>query len=290
MNKGDPQGRFIDVERFLASHPYSPATRDTYRRVLREFLKLPDLAGMDSVGLVDFIQGRPGWGNSQQWVALCACRKFLAWKYGVAHMALSARIKRVKSRRQRTLTAIHALDLLASFDPRTPKGCRDLAIAALGLDTGLRCSELCNLQMTAVDLSACMLQVIIKGGEWGIGVFSPETAQYIREWIAVRHAAVGVGELFVSTRTGKGMTRCGLLCIVRKWGERIGVKLSPHDLRRTFATLTTIYGAPTRVVQAAGRWSDITMVEHYTQGLDPTAITPYLPVTRLQYPISGYKK
>jgi integrase/recombinase XerD len=270
------------VERFLASHPYSPATRDTYRRVLVEFLKLPDLARLDVVGLVDFVQCRPGWGNSQQWVALCACRKFLAWRFGSSHAALSARIKRVKSRRQRTLTAVHALDLLASFDPRTPKGCRDLAIAALGLDTGLRCSEFCHLQIVNVDLPARMLQVVIKGGQWGAGVFSPETAQYIREWIAVRHAADGVGELFVSTRTGRRMTRCGLNCIVRKWGERIGVKMSPHDLRRSFATLSTIFGAPSRVVQAAGRWSDIAMVEHYTQGLDPAAITPYLPVTMLQ--------
>jgi site-specific recombinase XerC len=270
-----------DVERFLASHPYSLATRDTYRHALLELLNLPDLAVIDAAKLVGFIQSRPGWGNSQQYVALCACRKFLAWQFGVAHAALSARIKRVRPRRQRTLTAVHALDLLASFDSRTPKGCRDLAIAALGLDTGLRCSEFCHLQLADVDLATRMLQVVIKGGQWGAGVFSPETAQYIREWIAVRHVAEGVGELFVSTRTGLGMTRCGLNCVVRKWGVRIGLKLSPHDLRRSFATLSTIFGAPSRVVQAAGRWSDIAMVEHYTQGLDPAAITPYLPVTRL---------
>ena len=271
-----------DVEQFLASHPYQSTTRETYRRVLVELINLPNLSDLTACALVTWIQSRPGWGNSQQWVALCACRKFLAWRFGVGHPALSARIKRFRSRRQRTLTASRALDLLASFDPFTPKGARDLAIAALGLDTGLRCSEFCRLRLVDVDLTARSLEVIIKGGQWGVGIFSPETANYLAAWIAVRAAAPGVGELFTNIRTGRAMTRCGLNCCVRKWGLKIGLTISPHDLRRSFATLSTIFGAPSRVVQAAGRWSDISMVEHYTQGLDPAEIAPYLPVTKLK--------
>jgi integrase len=271
-----------DVEKFLASHPYSTATRDTYRHVLILLVEIPDLVGMDAAGLVSWVQSHARWGNSQQYVALIASRMYLSWMFGATHMALSARIKRVKPRRQRVLTAGRALDLLASFDPRTIKGCRDLAIAALGLDTGLRASEICRLRLADVDLSTRKLEVIIKGGEWGVGIFSPETAQYLAEWIAVRAAAVGVGELFVSTRTGQKMTRCGLTCVVRKWGLKTGMKLSPHDLRRSFATLSTIFGAPSRVVQVAGRWSDIAMVEHYTQEIDPEEIAPWLPVMQLR--------
>ena len=271
-----------DVERFLASHPYSPATRDTYRRALSVLVDLPDLAELDAAGLVDWIGKHSAWGNSQQYVALCACRKFLGWVYGPTHPALTARIKRVKPRRQRTLTATRALDLLASFDPRTPKGARDLAIAALALDTGLRCSELCRLRLADTDLSSRTLQVIVKGGQWGVGIFSPETAQYLREWLAVRKALPGVDTVFVSVWHGTALTREGLQTIVKKWGVAIGLKLSPHDLRRSFATLSTIFGAPSRIVQEAGRWANITMVEHYTQSLDPEAITPFLPVSRLK--------
>lgn len=275
MNKGE-------VEQFLASHPYSAATRDTYRRVLILLIELDDLIEMDAAGLVMWIQSHPGWGNSQQYVALNACRKLLEWKFGISHLALTARIKRVRPRRQRVLTAALALDLLASFDPRTIKGTRDLAIAALGLDTGLRASEICRLRLDDLDLISRTLEVIIKGGQWGMGIYSPETAQYLAAWITVRCAALGVKELFVSTRTGQAMTRCGLTCIFRKWGLRIGLKLSPHDLRRSFATLSTIFGAPSRVVQAAGRWSDIGMVERYTQEIDPAEIAPYLPMSQLK--------
>ena len=94
-----------EVERFLASNAYTLATQETYRRVLIEFIKLPDLVDLDAADLLKFIQSRAGWGNSQQWVALCACRKFLAWRFGAAHQALTARMKRIRCRRQRTLTA-----------------------------------------------------------------------------------------------------------------------------------------------------------------------------------------
>ena len=270
------------VVRFLASHPYSVATCETYRRILVEFLTLDNLIDLDAAGLVQFVQGHTKWGNSQQWVALCACRKFLAWQFGASHPALSARIKRVRSRRQRTLTVASAGDLLASFDTTSPKGCRDLALCALGLDTGLRCSEFCRLKLVDVDLSAHNLQVIVKGGQWGTGVYSVQTAQYLAAWLVVRTAKPGVGEFFTNTRTGTALTRCGLNTVVKKWGIRLGIKLCPHDLRRSFATLSTIYGAPSRIVQKAGRWSNIDMVEHYTQDLDPEAIAPYLPVSRLE--------
>ena len=271
-----------EVVRFLASHPYSAATVETYRRILVELINLEDLSALDAAGLVKFVQDHKTWGNSQQWVALCCSRKFLDWEFGQSHPALTARIKRVRSKRQRTLTIASASDLLASFDTSSPKGCRDLALCALGLDTGLRCSEFCRLKMADVDLSTRILQVIVKGGSWGTGVFSEQTAQYLAAWLAVRAAAPGVLEFFTNTRTGIALTRCGLNTIVKKWGMKLGLKLCPHDLRRSFATLSTIYGAPSRIVQKAGRWSNIDMVEHYTQDIDPEAIAPYLPVSRLE--------
>ena len=82
-------------------------------------------------------------------------------------------------------------------------------------------------------------------------------------------------------REWTGLKPGGLQKIVEGWGLRLGVRLSPHDLRRSFATLATIFGAPSRVVQAAGRWSDIQMVERYTRGLQLGAISPYFPVANL---------
>jgi integrase len=52
-------------------------------------------------------------------------------------------------------------------------------------------------------------------------------------------------------------------------------------LRRTFATIAIRNGAPTRVVQAAGRWADVAMVEHYTAAIEAEDFERYSPVESL---------
>jgi integrase len=69
--------------------------------------------------------------------------------------------------------------------------------------------------------------------------------------------------------------------IVRRWGEKLGFRLSPHDLRRTFTTLSLKNGAPSRLVQVAGRWSSIEMVERYSQAITPGEYDDYFPTSKL---------
>jgi integrase len=115
-------------------------------------------------------------------------------------------------------------------------------------------------------------------------VFSVQTALYISAWAEMRRPAAGVGTLFLSFQhqtMGTALTREGVQGMCKKWGAKLGIKLSPHDFRRSFATLSTIFGAPSRVVQVAGRWSDIEMVERYTREITQSEIEDYLPVQRL---------
>ena len=140
------------VEEFLASNKYAASTKDSYRRILvRMLAEVPDPLHLSAAGLVDWIASQ-GWGNSQQCVAVGASRKFLRWRYGTSHPALSARIKAEGSKPQRTLMPEKALELLMWFDTSSPHGARDLAMAAVMLDTGLRASEICRLQVADTDL------------------------------------------------------------------------------------------------------------------------------------------
>ncbi len=270
-----------EVLNFLASHKFSDATKRTYKRVLDE-LAHHVTALWSASDLLAFIE-REEWGNATRCLNLAACRKFLAWRHGANHPAAAARLKRIKGKQQRTLTMSQVIDLLASFDPHTAIGARDLALAALAIDSGLRASELARVELPDMDREHRTLQVIVKGGQWGIAVYSPETANYIEKWLAFRKPADGVNNLFVSLRQskdqGKALTVHGIKIIFKRWGLKLGFKLSPHDARRTFATVSTILGAPSRIVQAAGRWSNIEMVERYTRAIDAQAIRPFLPIT-----------
>lgn len=272
------------IERFLTEgndgYPYAAETQYKYRSILTALVELENLSDLQPRELLNFVR-RPNWGNSMQNVGLAACRAFLRYAFGSGHPALSAKLKRLPAKLQRRLTAADAYRLLTSFDTSTPKGKRDLAIASLALDTGLRVSELCRLKLADTNLSQCHLQVIVKGGKWGRAVFSEITASYVIGWLGARYALPETETLFTSTTQGTPLTRDGLQTTVKKWGKALGMPLSPHDFRRTFATLAIEGGAPSRVVQLAGRWSDIKMVETYTRDLEQNAITPYLPISQI---------
>jgi integrase len=118
-------------------------------------------------------------------------------------------------------------------------------------------------------------------------VFSRYTQAILERWLAVRPqvAASGEGAFFVSVgglTPGRTLTRHGLQLILRTLGREAGIgPISPHDFRRTFATLALRSGAPTRIVQVAGRWRSLAMVERYTQAIQPEDLDGHFPVAVL---------
>jgi integrase len=272
----------MDVQTFLDSHPYAATTKRTYADVLTQlFAHVEDPAALSASELLSLVQSK-GWGNSRQCVALAASQKFLAWKYGQSHPALSARLKRIRGKMPRTLTQDIAETLLASFDRHCAKGARDLAIASLLIDTGLRESEICNLQQADTDTDKRILQALVKGGSWEFAIFSEETAAHIEHWKLFRQRLNPQGFLFVSTVTGDGLTPGGLYSIVREWGKTINITLGVHDFRRGFATIASEGGAPDRLIMEGGRWKSTQMVTRYTRALRLEKMRPWLPMTKLR--------
>jgi integrase/recombinase XerD len=271
----------IDLANFLASFPYSDATRRTYQDILsRIFARSQDLAKMTASDLLEILK-QSGWGNARQCLALAATQKFITWKYGHQHPALTARLKRVQGKPQRALDPDIALKLLASFDTYEAKGARDLAICSLALDTGLRESEICRLQLADTDLEHRVLQVVVKGGQWEAAVFGRNTAAHIERWLHFRKIADGKNFLFTHVKTGEGLTPEGLYTIVREWGWKIGIKLSPHDFRRSMAVVGTINGTSERSLMEMGRWKSSDMIKRYTRSLRLEQVRKFLVVDNL---------
>ena len=267
------------VDEFLTTNGYSSSTIKRYGRALELAHKDLDLGKLTAVEFTEWLDCH-GWGSSMKWVVYSAVRGFIRWQYGNEHPALKLKIKRTPASPQRTLSIEDASKILAIFDTQTIKGIRDLSICAVMLDAGLRSVEIRNLEAERIDLTGRRLAVICKGGNWGYGVFSLYTAMYLTNWFRVREDVAVSKYAFVGLRSGKGkqLTRGGFGAIVRSWGVAAGIKLSPHDFRRSFATISTQIGAPSRVVQEAGRWSDINMVERYTQAINASDFEEYFPV------------
>lgn len=268
------------IKHFLASHTYSDATKATYAYVIEDLIEHP-FNEWGAGDLLDFIQ-RKNWGNSMQYVALNACKSFIKWSHGSIHPTLSAKLKRTKPKPQRALNQKQLIELLALFDTYTAIGARNQCLIAVAVDTGLRVSELASILLANIDIEHRTILVKVKGDQWQYAVYSPETAAILDRWLFYRQPADGVNSLFISLaenkRYGRPFTKSGIQSLFKRCAKKLGFKISPHDTRRGFATISTQNGAPSRIIQVAGRWSNIEMVERYTRSIEAEAIQPYLPM------------
>ena len=265
----------------------APRTLDHYQYLIHEcitWLGLNDPHEIRTDDLRRWIQSRP-WSGSAQHVGIAALRTFFRWAMGKDSPAEQLAFPKRYPNPQRTLTVAQVEELLGSLDTARPKGVRDVALICMLLDTGLRATEVCTLLLKNVDLEARSLVVRIKGGQLGYAVYGLYTQAAVNNWLAVRSQLAKADTLFVSVggnRPGTSMTRYGLNVTLRNLGKSSGIgPLSPHDFRRTFATLSLKGGAPSRLVQLAGRWSNIKEVERYSQALSAADFEPYSPMSRI---------
>jgi site-specific recombinase XerD len=286
--------RMIDVEinKFISTSTLGERTAQTYRFYITEFayylieqeIKLDQATALD---VRTWLKTRANWKPATQYYAISSVRAFFRWKYGTGHPVLETRMKRVDSGPQRTLDQDELGKVLSSIDTSTAKGIRDLAIVTLMLDTGLRSTEVCSILLKNIDLKKMRINVITKGNRWGEAVYFEYTAKCLAGWLAVRpYWAAPDNEFLFSSVGGKTpgekMTRYGIRMMLENLGEKAGIEhFSPHAMRRSFATLAIENGAPTRLVQAAGRWKDIRMVELYTRKLKSEKIRPFSVVNGL---------
>jgi integrase/recombinase XerD len=265
----------------------APTTIDAYTYELtRLATHFPDrdLCALTFNDLTAYLAHRReiGAGQSTIYRATNALKSFYKFHCGKRSSAARLPLHKPPLTKQRSLTLDQISALLATCDTSTPIGRRDLALISFAIDTGFRSAELCRIADTAVDVQNRLAYVVIKGGQTGFGTFSEETAAFCATWRADRASVARSGAFFVGFeghRPGEQLTPEGLRCLMRRLGQRAGLNaLSPHDLRRTFATITTLLGAPSRIVQIGGRWSDLRLVERYTQTINPDAIAPYSPI------------
>lgn len=145
--------------------------------------------------------------------------------------------------------------LLAAPNHTTPLGLRDKCMLELLYATGMRVSELVDLQLDQLQLDQHLLHVIHPNqtAERLIPL-SPEAVMWIRQYLAQARDDILNGRqsqaVFISTH-GSQMTRQGFWLIVKKHAKQaqINLSLSPHSLRHAFATHLLNNGADLQVVQ-----------------------------------------
>jgi integrase/recombinase XerD len=280
------------IDKYLTAKEYelTDSTRYSYGYALKKFSDWMESSRMDVQDVnpqtvAEFLRSH-GWANNTKRLFGNAIKSFMFWYRGQSSPLISLKLPRDNAAPGRYLEPAQADRLLSHFDTTTPRGWRDLAMVALMLESGLRESEVCRLDLKYLDVGKNRFYVLQKGQTWREGIFSEQTARFLDMWLTARQtiAVAGCTTVFVGiggNTPGRKMTPGGLRKLFRRYGKAAGIGLlSPHDLRRSMATLLTENGAPTRTVQILGGWSDIRMVERYTRKLKPEDIERWSPVCR----------
>lgn len=148
------------------------------------------------------------------------------------------------------------------------KGYRDKAMLELLYATGIRVSELINLDLSHVNTSAGFIRV----GEEKERIIPlyPAAVKALRVYIAeIRPQMIADPQqksLFFNMN-GERMTRQGFWKIIKSYQEKAGIQkqITPHTLRHSFAVHLLENGADLRSIQEMLGHSDISSTQIYAQ-------------------------
>lgn len=157
--------------------------------------------------------------------------------------------------------------LLAQPDLKQPKGCRDKAMLELLYATGIRVSELVNLNVEDVNLHTGILYCRSEKGNRVIPIY-PQAVAAISDYIfRVRRtiADPGEGQALFTNLNGHRLTRQGFWKIIKGYTEQAGIakEITPHTLRHSFAIHLLENGADLRDIQHMLGHADISSTQVY---------------------------
>jgi integrase/recombinase XerC len=150
-------------------------------------------------------------------------------------------------------------------------GLRDRAVLELLYGSGLRASELCGLDLDAVDMASATARVFGKGSKERVVPLGSKCVDALARWLHVRSSMVHPKQktqdpraLFVTVRGARLYPRA-LWDIVHTHG-RTGAgraDLHPHALRHTCATHMLDGGADLRAIQELLGHSSLSTTQRY---------------------------
>ena len=157
--------------------------------------------------------------------------------------------------------------LLTCCDDRF-SGMRNRAIILTFLDTGLRLSELSNIQLADVDMDREVIKVMGKGAKERVVRIGKETQKVVLKYVLQRNDNLPCLWL---TEERKPLQARGIQQMIERLGKRAGVKnvrCSPHTFRHTFAILCLRNSMGEFALQHLLGHSTLTQTRRYTSSLE----------------------
>ncbi len=161
------------------------------------------------------------------------------------------------------------VELLLDIDVTSAFTSRNKAMLELMYATGLRVSELVELNINDIDFENASLRCFGKGSKERIIPIVDYALNIVKEYKEVYRSSMLKGfltdSLFLNNH-GKKMTRVGFFKIIKNIAKDKGItkNIHPHILRHSFATHILENGADLRIIQELLGHENISTTQIYT--------------------------
>lgn len=270
-------GYYLSIERGLADHTIANYQLDI--KALVRFLEEKELAvspiEIQAETLQQFIyqeaKAKSAHSQSRRISGLKSFFKYLVfekYRHDLPTQWLEA--PKLGRKLPDTLSLEEITTLLESVDLSKPEGTRNRAILETLYGSGLRVSELVNLQKSDIFTAEKLLRITGKGNKQRlvpIGEYALDFIQtYLTQIQVYQKIQNGFENYVFLNRNGRPLTRNMIFLIVQKTAGLAGIqkKVSPHTFRHSFATHLLENGADLRSIQMLLGHESITTTEIYT--------------------------
>jgi site-specific recombinase XerD len=144
---------------------------------------------------------------------------------------------------------------------------RNKAILSVFIDTGLRVSELTNLNIDDVNMDdGSILVKHAKGGKQRIVRIGTRAQKALWKYVTLYRKG-NSNRVFIN-RNGEPLDVRGTKILTKRIGDKTGIKVHPHKLRHTFAISFLRAGGDVFSLQYLLGHSTLTMTQRYLQSLN----------------------
>jgi len=139
-----------------------------------------------------------------------------------------------------------------------------ICILEILLATGMRVSELCNLRLSDISITETKshIRVVGKGSINRTIPMNTDARKAIEDYMEVR-PQTAQENLIIGQRGA--YSRNAINLILEKYGSRLGIKVTPHNLRHSFAYKLIMNSTPITMIQDLLGHSSILTTIRYTQ-------------------------
>ena len=171
--------------------------------------------------------------------------------------------------------------LINAPDSTKPEGKRDRALMELLYASGMRISEIWQLNLDNLNLESREIRVIGKGSKERFVLIGLPAVSALRDYIYSGRAQLISNRLsnaLFLNRLGQRLSVRGIQKLIKGYAKAVGLEknVHPHILRHTFATHMLDGGADLRVVQELLGHADLSSTQIYTHVTKQQAKRVYL--------------